>query len=90
MNSEFKKTSQDELDPQNAKSYYIFGVFYSNQRKFNEAAACFKKAIEINPNYIDAHYQLGLTYAEQGDFDQARKCCKKVNELNGPYTIIHN
>lgn len=46
-----------------------------------EAANCFKKAIEINPGHINHHLELAITYEELDKKDLAKEEYQKVLEL---------
>jgi len=46
-----------------------------------EAANCFKKAIELNPSHINHHLELALTYEELKEKDLAKEEYQKVLEL---------
>lgn len=50
-----------------AKLQYNKGIDYYKLGQFEEAANCFKSAVELDPNYIDAYYNLGsiLEYLNQ-------------------------
>jgi len=52
-----------------AKLEYNKGIDYYQLGQFDEAASCFKRAIELDPNYIDAYYNLGsiLEYLKQDE-----------------------
>lgn len=52
-----------------AKLQYNKGIDYYNLGQFEEAANCFKQAVELDPNYIDAYYNLGsiLEYLKQDE-----------------------
>lgn len=52
-----------------AKLQYNKGVDYYKLGQFEEAANCFKSAVELDPNYIDAYYNLGtiLEYLKQDE-----------------------
>ena len=52
-----------------AKLQYNKAIDYYNLGQFEEAATCFKQAIELDPNYIDAYYNLGsiLEYLQQDE-----------------------
>lgn len=52
-----------------AKLQYNKGIDYYNLGQFEEAAACFKEAVNLDPNYVDAYYNLGsiLEYLNQDD-----------------------
>jgi tetratricopeptide (TPR) repeat protein len=45
--------------------------------KFEDAARCFEKAIELNPNRLMHYIELGRTYSEMGRMDEARKFISK-------------
>lgn len=52
-----------------AKLQYNKGIDYYNLGQFEEAASCFKEAVNLDPNYVDAYYNLGsiLEYLNQDD-----------------------
>ena len=52
-----------------AKLEYNKGIDYYQLGQYEEAASCFKQAIDLDPNYIDAYYNLGsiLEYLKQDD-----------------------
>ncbi|MGN0031752.1 MAG: tetratricopeptide repeat protein [Candidatus Gastranaerophilaceae bacterium] len=52
-----------------AKLQYNKGIDYYQLGQLEEAASCFKKAVELDPNYIDAYYNLGsiLEYLKQDE-----------------------
>ncbi len=54
------------LNPADASAHYNLGLIYQQRRQFEEARACFARAIEIDPEEVDAHYQLGRIAREQG------------------------
>lgn len=46
-----------------------------------EAANCFKKAIELNPSHINHHLELGLTYEKLKEKDLAKEEYREVLDL---------
>ena len=52
-----------------AKLQYNKGIDFYQLGQFEQAADCFKQAVELDPNYIDAYYNLGsiLEYLKQED-----------------------
>ena len=52
-----------------AKLQYNKGIDFYQLGQFEQAADCFKQAVELDPNYIDAYYNLGsiLEYLKQDD-----------------------
>ncbi len=61
VNSVFAEIGTD------AKLQYNKGIDYYKLGQFEDAANCFKSAVELDPNYIDAYYNLGaiLEYLNQ-------------------------
>ena len=49
---------------QTSEMHYNLGVFYTQNKKYDRAAAEFAKAIEINPDDAYAHFNIGYIYAE--------------------------
>ena len=64
-----------------AKEYYQQGCNYYEQKKFDEAAKSFEKAVELKPDNAIYHYNLGTTYCNLGKYEEALKHLKKVVEL---------
>ena len=59
------------LNPADASAHYNLGLIYQQRRQYEEALACFTRAVEIDPEEIDAHYQLGRIAREQGRLTDA-------------------
>jgi tetratricopeptide (TPR) repeat protein len=59
------------LNPADASAHYNLGLIYQQRRQYEEALACFTRAVEIDPEEIDAHYQLGRLAREQGRLTDA-------------------
>ena len=61
-----------------------------DQEKLQEAAACYRRAIEIKPDYAGAHYNLGNVFRDQGKLDQAVAAYRRAIELKPDYAQAHN
>ena len=48
---------------------------------FDEAIACFSKAIELDPKHAEAHCNLGFALANQGRFGESLAALKRGHEL---------
>lgn len=46
-------------------------VLHLNYRKFSEAEAQYKRAIELRPGFAEAHVNLGNLYLDEGRYDEA-------------------
>jgi hypothetical protein len=58
-------------NPHDADAHYQLGLIYQARRQYSEAAARFKRAVEIDRTFADAHMQLGVIARQQGRFDDA-------------------
>ena len=68
----FKRSLEiSTLNPADASAHYNLGLIYQQRRQYEEALACFNRAVEIDPEEIDAHYQLGRIAREQGRLTDA-------------------
>ncbi len=63
-------------DPNNSSLHFAQGTVFDKLDRKNEAAASYKKAIELKPDYFDAYYNLGAMY-----FNEAAEMANKANEL---------
>jgi len=61
---QFKKAIKE--DPRNAYAYKGLGLTYAQLRKFPEAIAAFRKALELNPYYVDVRNDLGTALVLAG------------------------
>lgn len=58
-------------NPQNAKTYQLFGAIYLAQGKLDKAIEYAKKALERDPQDSYIYADLGKIYCRQGKYDQA-------------------
>lgn len=59
------------LNPADASAHYNLGLIYQQRGQYQDAAVCFRRAIEIDPTEADAHYQLGRIAREEGRLAEA-------------------
>ncbi|MBI5155381.1 tetratricopeptide repeat protein [Candidatus Poribacteria bacterium] len=58
-------------------------VEYMRRRDYDQAAECYRKAIEIDPNYLPAHNNLGIVYEKKPQWnDLAIKQWERVLKLS--------
>jgi tetratricopeptide (TPR) repeat protein len=57
------------------------GVGYRRQGRLDEAARCFRQALELRPDFPEAYANLGLVLAGQGAWDEAVACCQQALRL---------
>ena len=62
--------------------YYLLGLIYSNQAKYDQASTSFEEALKLNPKSYEAWHQLGKVYATTLQFEKAVETYKKAAELN--------
>lgn len=78
------------LNPRDADAHYQLGLIYQQRRQYDEAAASFRRSIEIYPQEADAHLQLGRALRAQGNngealrhFEEAVRLDKNVGRQEG-------
>jgi len=65
-----------------ADSFNKKGLSFFNQRKYDEAIAEFKKALEFNPDHFDANYNLGVAYYAKGMLDESLAELKRAIQID--------
>ena len=61
-----------------------------DQGKFDEAIACYRRALELIPAIAEAHGNLGNAFNEPGSPDQAAACFRRALELKPDFAEAHN
>src|SRR5574344_1604883 len=57
-------------------------IVLAQEGDYDEAIACFKRALTMeNQNFL-LWYNLGLTYRDSGDLDKARSAVEKAHVIN--------
>lgn len=69
-------------NPRDADAHYQLGLIHLKRRQRSEAAARFKRAIEIDPNEAEPHYQLGRIALEEKRYDDAVASLSKAASLD--------
>jgi tetratricopeptide (TPR) repeat protein/2-polyprenyl-3-methyl-5-hydroxy-6-metoxy-1,4-benzoquinol methylase len=78
------------LDASIASYHFNLGLALMDQRKRDEAAACYRKAIHLKPDYVRAHLNLGNTLRELGRPEEAMSSYRSALALNPDYAEAHN
>jgi tetratricopeptide (TPR) repeat protein len=69
-------------EPENAPAINLLGRIRTQQKRFPEAEALFKRVLAIMPDYVAAHRSLGELYLVQGRRDAAELSYQKAHELD--------
>jgi len=67
----FEFIERDEIQ------FTLDGIKFANQKKFQEALACYNKAIDLNRNYELVWANKGHTLFQMNKFDEAYSCYKE-------------
>lgn len=62
-------------------AYIDLGIVLSEQNKYKDAIADFRKAVELDPGQPDAHYRLARAYQALGEKNEAEKEFARVQRL---------
>jgi tetratricopeptide (TPR) repeat protein len=68
--------------PENAPAINLLGQIRTQQKRFQESEALFKRVLAITPEYAAAHRNLGELYLLLGRRDEAKAAYLKAHELD--------
>src|SRR5262249_4352642 len=69
--------------------HYRLGDDLYRRGMYMDAAAEYKKALELNPNYADIHNHLGIALSADKEYEQAVSAFKKALETNPAFVDAH-
>ena len=68
--------------PKVVNLYNVLGLILTEQKKIDEAIACYEKGIKIDPNYAVIYNNLGSIYQSKEDYQKAESYFKKSIDLD--------
>lgn len=79
--AELTATSLIKTYPNAFILHNVLGVAQENQGKYVEAAAAYRRALEIDPNIAEIHFNLGVVQGHAGQATEAIACYRKALTL---------
>jgi hypothetical protein len=76
--------------PGKARPHNNLGVALKEHGRLAEAAAHYKKVIEIDPQFLEAYNNLGNVLSKMGQWDEALDYYSKALEIAPNHPLIHN
>jgi tetratricopeptide (TPR) repeat protein len=71
------------INPSDARAPYYLGNFWYAHRQYDDAIACWEKAVKLDPSFPTAHRNLGLAYFnKRNDAGKSRKALEKAFALD--------
>lgn len=70
-------------------SYYNRGSAHIAKNEYDQAIACFDKAIEIEPSFAQAYCNRGTAYYEKGQYDRAISDFDKAIEIESNFAAAY-
>src|SRR5262249_2799623 len=77
------------LKPDYAEAHMNLGVVLGDQGAFDEAIACYDRALELQPDHPAAHMNLGNTLRDRGDLDRAESSYQAALRRKPDYAEAH-
>ena len=74
-----------ELSPENAKSHFYLGKFYTKLKDYPKAINYYCRAIDLDPSYHKSLFNLAFVYAVTTDYPSAEQTINKLIDLSPPY-----
>jgi uncharacterized protein (TIGR02466 family) len=69
--------------------YNVLGMALEGQRKFEEAASCYRKALALSPRIAELHFNLGVALSNLGRYDDAIASYKRAAALKPDLAVVH-
>jgi len=63
---------EEKLSPQSARTHYLLGRAYAQQKKYADAVSHYRQTVALDPNGIQAYYELSTALLRSGQQDAAR------------------
>ena len=73
-------------NPQLATRYMAEGAKLHGEKKYTEAVAAYRQAIQSDPNQKNAFYNMGLAYYALNDFSEAAKACNDALNIDPAFS----
>ena len=79
-----------EINPDDYDANLFHGIYlFENEQKYEEALACFERALRTRPGDADARFQMGLVYNSSNRIEEAVQTVKGVVEENPNFLEGH-
>ena len=79
-----------EINPDDYDANLFHGIYlFENEQKYEEALACFERALRTRPGDADARFQMGLVYNSANRIEEAIQTVKGVVEENSNFLEGH-
>src|SRR5215469_6882183 len=85
--SQLQSLSATQSD--NPQVWFDLGFTESHLKKSSEAAAAYKKAVELSPTWFEANLNLGLALAQAGDREAAATALRAATGLKPATLRVH-
>jgi tetratricopeptide (TPR) repeat protein len=90
QNALSETTQMLERFPNSVVLYNIAGASNAGLMQFDEAIACYKKALKIKPDYAEAYNNMGVALQDKGDSEAAIKSYKQALKIKPDYAEAYN
>jgi protein O-mannosyl-transferase len=73
-----------------AETYLNLSLQRYRERRFDDAIAAARKALELRPDYAQAWNNIGAAYNDLGRFEEAANACKEALRLKPDFSLARN
>ncbi len=67
------------------RQYNLSGISYRKEKRYAEAVAEFKKALQVEPQDEGLYYNMSRSYLEKGDLERAKGAALEALKINGDF-----
>ena len=75
--------------PTPQRAHFTLGTVYQQQGRLEEAAAQFRRAVDVDPEFANAHNSLGIVYLAQNRPDLAVPSFEAASRLTPSVAVVH-
>ncbi len=70
-----------KLEPSNAEAFYVSGLVFRRQGKWDQAGASFRHAVELDPRSVENLFELASIHFYTRDYPEAERLLDRAAEL---------
>ena len=84
-----RSTTIIHLNPKSHLGYYLQGLSFQLQKRYDDVIKCCDKAIKMKPDFAFVYYLQGHAFQSQEKYEDAVKCCNKAIKMKPDFASAY-